>query len=67
VVHAIEIKSPLFNSSVASCKVVQHCLRVEKRVWSSMNCILVTLNVKDDDDEVGISEIGTTNGWWVRS
>jgi len=31
---------------------VQHCLSAVKRVWSFTECILVTLNGNDDDDEV---------------
>jgi len=30
---------------------VQHILSVEKRAGSFSHCVLVTLNVKDDDDD----------------
>jgi len=32
---------------------VQYCLSVVKSVWSCTNCVLVILNVNEDDDDLG--------------
>jgi len=42
---------------------VQHCLGAVQRLWSFTDCVLVTLNVNDDDDDDKVDKYLMTFGF----